>query len=324
MTIKNNDLKIIFLGTPLFAVASLDILVKHGFNVAAVVTAPDKPAGRGQQMHQSEVKTYALQKQIPVFQPEKLGDNGFLNEVKAIGADLQIVVAFRMMPEKLWSMPPLGTFNLHASLLPQYRGAAPINHAIMQGEKETGVTTFFLKHEIDTGDILFQEKIAIGENETAGELHDRLMVAGAKLVLKTTEHICRGEIESKPQQAFAAPGSLKAAPKIFKNDCIIEWSAGPQKIHDFIRGLSPHPAAFTELMDPNGKKYQLRIFKGLPVSGEHQSLPGMVETDRKNYLRIFCTGGYIEVLELQLAGKKKMSTGELLRGFHIDEEWRAV
>lgn len=321
--IKSSGIRIIFLGTPDFAVPSLDILIKHHFNIVAVVTAPDKPAGRGQELHQSAVKKYALQHKIPVFQPEKLNDPEFLNQIHALQADLQIVVAFRMMPEKLWNMPPLGTFNLHASLLPQYRGAAPINHVLINGERETGITTFFLKHEIDTGDILFQEKVIIFDNECAGELHDKLMVEGAKLVLKTTELISKGGFKAIPQQQINHVGlELKPAPKIFKDDCRIDWSKEPYIIHNLIRGLSPYPVAWTVLTDPNGKNFTVKIFKSEPVAGSHGFLPGMIDTDRKNYVHVYCKGGYIRITELQLAGKKRMKTEELLRGFHMDEEWR--
>lgn len=321
MTVKMADnLKIIFLGTPLFAVASLDILVRNNFHVAAIITAPDKPAGRGQEMHQSEVKKYAVSKNIPVLQPEKLNDPVFLEEVKKINADLQIVVAFRMMPEKLWNMPRFGTFNLHASLLPQYRGAAPINHAIINGEKETGVTTFFLKHEIDTGDILLNEKISIGENETAGELHDRLMKHGAELVLKTIEQIRSGNYTSTPQN-IPQEGVLKKAPKIFKDDCKISWDEPPVKIHDLVRGLSPYPAAWTEFKNPDGHALQLKIFKTMPVTAEHDHIPGSYESDGKTFLHIFCKGGYLKILELQLQGKKKLAVEEWLRGFKLQQGW---
>jgi len=323
MKTTQRDARIIFLGTPMFAVASLDILVKNNYHVAAVITAPDKPAGRGQELHQTEVKKYAVQKNIPVLQPEKLGDPDFLRQVKSLNAALQVVVAFRMMPEKLWNMPPLGTFNLHASLLPQYRGAAPINHAIMQGETETGVTTFFLKHEIDTGDILFSEKVSIGMNETAGELHDRLMITGAKLVLKTAEHVLSGEFTPVPQESIPL-SLLKPAPKIYKSDCRINWLNDMAHVHNQVRGLSPYPAAWTELSDPGGIMHQVKIFRTIPVVSGHDHAPGTISTDGKSFLNIHTPGGFVSVLELQLSGRKRMPADELLRGFHIDNEWRAV
>lgn len=269
---NKESLKIIFAGTPLFAVAALDILIRNNFHLVGIITAPDRPSGRGQEIHQTEVKKYACKLNIPIFQPEKLGDPVFLKQLEALDPDLQIVVAFRMMPEKLWSMPRLGTFNLHASLLPQYRGAAPINHVLINGEKETGVTTFFLRHEIDTGDILFQERIPIGENETAGELHDKLMRAGAQLVLKTTTHILSGNYPTISQQELTESAPLKPAPKIFKENCRINWDSNTHVIYNFIRGLCPYPAAWSEIMDPNGKRYTLKIFKVLPVEQEHQHI----------------------------------------------------
>jgi len=317
-----DSFRIIFLGTPGFAVASLDALIRNGFQVVAVVSAPAKPAGRGLEMHQPEVASYAIQNHLPLFQPEKLSDPAFLEKISALKADLQIVVAFRMMPEKLWNMPRLGTFNLHASLLPQYRGAAPINHAIINGEKETGVTTFFLKHEIDTGDILLHEKVQIGEDETAGALHDRLMMAGAALVVKTASLVRDGKINGTPQENIPAD-QLRMAPKIYKPGCRISWNNGSRAIHDFVRGLSPYPAAWTVFLSPDGKLQEVKVFKSEPVAANHEARPGAIDTDRKHYLHVYCHDGYVKILELQLAGKKRMSTGELLRGFKINEEWHA-
>ncbi len=318
-----SDYRIIFAGTPMFAVASLDRLVKNHFQVVAVITAPDKPAGRGRDLQESDVKKYASGKNIPVLQPEKLADPGFLQAVEKLKPDLMIVVAFRMMPEKLWRLPRLGTFNLHASLLPQYRGAAPINHAVMNGEKETGVTTFFLRQEIDTGDILYQEKVPISENETAGELHDKLMMTGAKLLVHTTEHILNGDYTTRRQEAVDPGQVLKPAPKIFKDDCRISWNAPALVIHNFIRGLSPYPTAFSGLLDPDGKRHTLKIYAARPVVQSHNLQPGMVDTDRKGYLHIYCRDGYLDIAELQLPGKRRMPAAELLRGFQINEEWRA-
>ncbi len=314
------DPRIIFLGTPVFAVASLHALVEAGYHVAAVITAPDKPSGRGLEVHQSEVKKYAIQRGIRVLQPEKLSDPDFLAEVKNLKADLQVVVAFRMMPEKLWSMPPLGTFNLHASLLPQYRGAAPINHAIINGESETGVTTFFLRHEIDTGDILMNEKLPIGENETAGELHDRLMMAGARLVVATTARILDGSIAPQPQPA---PAGLKAAPKIFREQCRIRWEETGAAIHNLVRGLSPYPVAWTEFISHDGRKTTVRIYACEPVKTGNPLPPGLIDTDRKSYIHISCADGYVNILSIQLPGRKRMDVPGLLRGFRINEEWHA-
>lgn len=317
-----SQLKIIFMGTPDFSVASLDILVKNNWNVVGVVTSPDKPAGRGLEMHQSAVKKYALEKGLNILQPEKLKSDEFINQLKALNADLQIVVAFRMLPETVWQMPRSGTFNLHASLLPQYRGAAPINWAVINGETESGVTTFFLKHEIDTGKIIYREIVNISENETAGELHDKLMAVGAELVLKTVEAISNGTYTETDQQQFIKPGEiLKHAPKIFKDDCRIDWKRSVNEVHNFIRGLSPHPGAFTAFISPEGKQYPVKLFKttkeaDLPKTG--------ISTDSKTFLKIAAKDGYVCVHELQLAGKKRMTTSELLRGFPMTNEWKAL
>lgn len=254
-------MKIVFMGTPDFAVASLDILVRNNYSIAGVITAPDKPAGRGQQIQQSAVKQYALKHNLPVLQPEKLKDEQFLKQLSDLKADLQIVVAFRMLPEQVWNMPPLGTFNLHGSLLPQYRGAAPINRAVMNGETETGVSTFFLQQEIDTGKIIFREKTAIGENETAGMVHDRLMHIGANLVLKTVRAIENKSYPQTDQSELIKPGDeIKNAPKIFKEDCRIDWNQNVHKIHDHIRGLSPYPTAYSSFVSPNGQTYAVKLF----------------------------------------------------------------
>lgn len=309
------------MGTPDFAVASLDTLVKAGCDIAGVVTAPDKPAGRGLELQASPVKKYALEKGLKVFQPEKLKDEKFLAELRALNADLQIVVAFRMLPEAVWAMPKLGTFNLHASLLPRYRGAAPINRAVMNGDRETGVTTFFLQHEIDTGKIIFREAVSIGPDETAGELHDRLMATGAQLVLKTVQAIASGNYPQTPQSEFTKAGeALPAAPKIFREDCRIDWSKTAQEVHNFIRGLSPYPAAFTDLVSPDGKTHSIKIYRS-SIAGDKPGA-GKVIADRGELL-IGTAGGAIRIEELQLAGKKKMATAELLRGFAVTSEWEA-
>ncbi|WP_353183507.1 methionyl-tRNA formyltransferase [Parapedobacter lycopersici] len=305
-------LRIVFMGTPDFAVASLTALLDTAHRVVAVVTAPDKPAGRGQLLQQSAVKKYALERQLPVLQPEKLRDPDFLNALRSFGADLQVVVAFRMLPEVVWNMPPRGTVNLHASLLPQYRGAAPINHAVMQGETESGVTTFLLQHEIDTGNILFAEKVAIGADDTAGILHDKLMTVGASLLVDTVDAIASGSTKPISQDSLHDQ-PLKHAPKIFKDDCRINWQKPVAEVYNLIRGLSPYPAAFTTL---GGKT--LKLFKTRKVETTPSSAPGLYETDGKSFLKFACTDGYIDVLELQIEGKKRMSVGEFLRGFRID------
>ena len=312
-----NDFKILFSGTPDFAVESLKILVENGYNICGVITAPDKPAGRGMQMQQSAVKKYALSKDLNILQPEKLKDAAFLSEVASLKADLHIVVAFRMMPEQLWSMPRLGTLNLHASLLPQYRGAAPINRAIMNGETTTGVTTFFLKHEIDTGDIILSDKVDIGPTETAGELHDRLMHIGAVLVLKTVQQIEKGNLSTTPQKSITS--ELKHAPKIFKNDCIINWSDKTSTVFNQIRGLSPYPGAFTMLEDKNGKTLTLKIYSALFLESKELSETGKIISDNKSFLNIATSDGIISIKELQIEGKKRMSVEDFLRGFSIND-----
>ncbi len=315
MVVKNiSDLRIVFMGTPEFAVASLDALVNAGCNIVAVVTAPDKPAGRGMQLQHSAVKKYALEHDLNILQPEKLKSPEFIQELKSLNADLQIVVAFRMLPEIVWNMPPMGTVNLHGSLLPQYRGAAPINWAIINGEKETGVTTFKLKHEIDTGNILLQESFPIGENETAGEIHDKMKEVGAALLVRTVEGLANETLKEKPQAQFAEINILHHAPKIFTDTCKIDFSKSTTEVHNLIRGLSPFPGAFTML---NGKI--LKIFRTEIVLSDNQSMPGEFNTDNKTYIHISCADGYINVKELQLEGKKKMTTIEFLRGNRINK-----
>lgn len=330
-------LRIIFMGTPEFAVASLDILVRNNYNIVGVVTAPDKPAGRGQQVQQSAVKKYALEKGLPVLQPEKLKAEEFLAELRALKADLQIVVAFRMLPEVVWSMPRLGTFNLHGSLLPQYRGAAPINWAVMNGDTETGVSTFFLQQEIDTGRIIFREKTPVGENETAGEVHDRLMIIGASLVLKTVQAIEQGNYPQVDQSELIAAGEKeKHAPKIFKEDCRINWHLPAKEIHDKIRGLSPYPTAFTEFTAPEqhvmkfqefqnqGFSYPVKIFKSTYEKADHSFPVGGIHTDSKTYIKVAVKDGFVMITDLQLAGKKRLSVTEFLRGFQINNNWKAL
>jgi methionyl-tRNA formyltransferase len=311
-------MRIIFMGTPEFAVASLDILVKGGYSVVAVVTAADKPAGRGQKIQESPVKKYARENHIKVLQPEKLKDEDFLETLRVLKADLQLVVAFRMLPEVVWDMPRLGTYNLHASLLPKYRGAAPINWAIINGEKETGVTTFRLKHEIDTGNILFREKVPIGERTTAGELHDRLMNVGARTLLKTVQAIEGSERGEKLNFSEQDNSQACQAPKIFKTMCRINWNQPLAEIYNFIRGLSPHPAAFTELYNKGGALV-IRIFYAERVDEDHAQANGSLHTDNRTYLHVYCRGGYLAVQELQLQGKKRMQIADFLKGFKFAE-----
>lgn len=305
-------MRIIFMGTPDFAVASLEALIQSGEQVVAVVTVPDKPAGRGQKIQESAIKIYATQHHIPVLQPVKLRDEAFLAELKNYQADLQVVVAFRMLPEVVWNMPKYGTINVHASLLPQYRGAAPINHAIMNGEKESGVTTFLLQHEIDTGNILLAEKVDIRETDTAGNLHDNLMHAGARTLLQTIKELKAGTLQPKSQDDIVPTTALKHAPKIFKDDCKINWDQSTDVVYNFIRGLSPYPTAFTTLNDKVLKIYKTEKEKMAAVT-----VPGTVETDQKNYLKFATQDGYISVSELQLEGKKKMNVVDFLKGYRF-------
>jgi len=297
------------MGTPEFAVPALEILIKNQYHVVAVVTAPDKPAGRGLKLKISPVKDCALKYNIPVLQPEKLKSPEFIQQLKSYRADLQIVVAFRMLPEAVWAMPRLGTFNLHASLLPQYRGAAPINWAIMNGERESGVSTFFLQHEIDTGDILFYEKEPINEDDNAGTLYSRLMNKGAGLVLKTVQSIEKGEYRPQPQNFSSA---LKTAPKIHKETCEIDWNKSAKEVNDFVRGLSPYPGAWTKINEKNCKIFKTKIIE--PVPGKKA---GEFSTDNKTYIYFNTGAGAVSVLELQLEGKKSMSIEEFLRGNKI-------
>jgi methionyl-tRNA formyltransferase len=305
-------MRIVFMGTPQFAVTSLDALITAGCDIVAVVTAPDKPAGRGQKLNESAVKQYAVSNGLKVLQPEKLKNPEFLEELKSLQADLQVVVAFRMLPELVWNMPPKGTINLHASLLPQYRGAAPINWAIINGEKESGVTTFFLRHEIDTGDILFTEKVTLTGHETAGELHDRLMNKGAGLLVKTVKGVESGRYNEHPQSQLLEGVELKHAPKIFKEDCLIDWNQPAEAIYNKIRGLSPIPTAYTTL---NSKI--LKIFRAEYELIEPGILPGGFLTDNKTHLKFATADGFISLTEVQLEGKKQMGIGEFLRGMKL-------
>lgn len=303
------------MGTPDFAVASLEALVNAGANIVGVVTAPDKPAGRGFKLSESAVKKFAAAHHLPILQPAKLKDPVFLNELEALHADIQIVVAFRMLPKQVWQMPPLGTINLHGSLLPQYRGAAPIHWAVINGEKETGVTTFQLQHEIDTGHILLQESFPIGEDETTGEVHDRMMNIGATLLVKTIEGIAAETLKPNPQEIFIQDETtLKHAPKIFTETCRIDFHQSIDKVHNLVRGLSPVPGAFTLLEGKN-----MKIFKTIKCHEKPSAAAGSYETDGKSFLKFACSDGYISVLELQLEGKKRMEIQEFLRGYRFSQ-----
>jgi methionyl-tRNA formyltransferase len=318
------EVRIVFMGTPDFAVESLKALVENGYQVVGVITAPDKPAGRGRQLSESAVKKFALENQLNILQPEKLKNPEFLAELESLKADLQIVVAFRMLPEIVWNMPPLGTFNLHASLLPHYRGAAPLNWAVINGETETGVTTFLLSHEIDTGQIIFQEKVGIGENDTVGDLHDRMMTIGSALVLKTVDALAAGKVEPIDQtQLIGNPDRIKHAPKIFKDDCKIDWTRDTESVRNMIRGLSPYPTAWTELI--HNEKEEILTAKIFSANQDNSTLPaapGTIQTDGKKYLKIACPDGWLSIIDIQLSGKKQMKIDELLRGFHDLGNWR--
>jgi methionyl-tRNA formyltransferase len=309
------ELRIVFMGTPEFAVASLDALVQAGCNIVSVITAPDKPAGRGMKLQESAVKQYSVRKGLKVLQPEKLKNAAFLEELRELNADLQVVVAFRMLPEVVWNMPPMGTINVHGSLLPQYRGAAPINWAIINGEKETGVTTFKLQHEIDTGDILLQQTISIGDDDTAGDVHDRMKQVGAQLLVRTIEELASGQLKERPQvkqadQRAQDASGLKHAPKIFTDTCRIDWNKTVNEIHNLIRGLSPFPGAFTFL-----DQKMLKIYRSEKLHSQPAINPGMVTTDGKTFLRYACPDGFINIKELQLEGKKRMRIEDFLRGY---------
>ncbi|MDE6717912.1 MAG: methionyl-tRNA formyltransferase [Muribaculaceae bacterium] len=308
---EKKDLKIVFFGTPEFAVASLDALLAGGFNVAAVVTMPDKTAGRGHKLIQSDVKKFAVEKGLRVLQPEKLKSPEFVEQLREIDADLFIVIAFRMLPEIVWSMPRLGTFNLHGSLLPKYRGAAPINRAIMNGETETGITTFFLKHEIDTGDMIEQRRINVTPDDDAGTVHDRLMEIGAECVVHTVESILDGSLETRPQPE----GEFIPAPKIFKEDCRIDWQKPADDIFNHVRGLSPYPGAWSIMVEEIGKRSDVKIFKVLPSDRRISETPGDVKIiDRR--LFVAAGVGSVEILSLQPAGKKRMDASAFILGYH--------
>lgn len=319
---KKEDLRIVYMGTPDFAVESLRCLVEGGYNVVGVITMPDKPAGRGHKLQFSPVKQYALEHSLPLLQPEKLKDEAFVEALREWKADLQIVVAFRMLPEVVWNMPRLGTFNLHASLLPQYRGAAPINWAVINGDTETGITTFFLRHEIDTGEVIQQVRIPIADTDDVGIVHDKLMMLGGKLVTETVDAILNDAVKPIPQEEMAVVGELRPAPKIFKDTCRIDWNQPVKRIYDFIRGLSPYPAAWSELVQPDGETVVMKIFETEKIIQSHQLTPGTLLTDGKTYIHVAAADGIIGIRALQLPGKKRLKTDELLRGFLLTEEFR--
>ena len=323
---EKKDLRIVYMGTPEFAVESLKRLVEGGYNVVAVVTMPDKPMGRhGSVLQASPVKQYAVSQGLKVLQPEKLKDEAFVEELRSLQADLQIVVAFRMLPEVVWNMPPMGTFNLHASLLPQYRGAAPINWAVMNGDTETGITTFFLKHEIDTGEVIQQVKVPIADTDNVEVVYDKLMMLGGDLVLETVDAIINGTVKSIPQEEmFASEAELRPAPKIFKETCRIDWNKGVKGVYDHVRGLSPYPAAWTELCAEEGKPQVLKIYETEKIFAEHNLPVGMVDTDQKTYFRIAVKDGFVNLLSLQLAGKKRMEVGDFLRGYRHVEDSKVI
>ncbi|MDY4881087.1 MAG: methionyl-tRNA formyltransferase [Muribaculaceae bacterium] len=319
---NKESLRIVFLGTPEFAVESLDALVSGGYNIVGVITMPDKIGGRGHKVIESPVKQYAVAHGLKLMQPANLKEPEFVEELRSLNADLQIVIAFRMLPEIVWSMPPMGTFNLHASLLPKYRGAAPINRAVMNGETETGVTTFFLKHEIDTGDIIQQVAVPIEIDDDVETVYDRLMHLGASLVLETVEAILAGTVKPIEQEKLLTTGEEPTpAPKIFKEDCRIDWTKTSWEVYNHIRGLSPYPAAWSAFVDAQGTEYQFKVFKTSHPEKFQSSpvAPGTIEYT-KHTIKIACADGFIEILSLQLAGKKRMSSDEFLRGFNLEDK----
>ena len=325
--INSNVMKIVYFGTPEIAASQLEAILAAGYEVPVVVTTPDRPAGRGKQMHSSEVKECALKYGLPVLQPEKLKDEAFVEQLRSYHADLFVVVAFRMLPEVIWSMPPKGTINLHASLLPQYRGAAPINHVIINGEKETGLTTFILDKEIDTGAMIMQEKVAISDTMNAGELHDTLMHLGNDVIVKTIKMIEEGKVQAESQKSVIEKENLvlKPAPKIFKEDCYIDWNKSGREIYNFVRGLSPYPAAHAKIQNPEGEILDLKIFKTELASkiDENDKILSL-KTDQKAFLEVVLKDSAIKILELQQAGKKSMPIAEFLRGTRVSEDWKLV
>ena len=315
---EKKDLRIVFFGTPEFAVESLKALVENDYNVVGVVTVPDKPAGRGRHLLESDVKQYAVSQGLHVMQPVKLKDEAFVDELRSLDAHLFIVIAFRMLPEVVWGMPPMGTFNLHASLLPKYRGAAPINWAVMNGDKVTGVTTFFLKHEIDTGDVIEQRSIEIGRQDNVGVVYDRLMTLGAGMVLNTVDSIVAGEVKAIPQDQMLTAGEQPTpAPKIFKETCRIDWTRTAEEVYNHTRGLSPYPAAWTTLVDDKGTESVIKIYETGEPEPALNLIPGTIKADGKT-MRVACADGWLEIKQLQLAGKKRMEADAFMRGFTLN------
>ncbi len=317
------ELRIVYMGTPDFAVETLRLLVERKYNVVAVVTMPDKPAGRGHKIQFSPVKQYALSQGLPVLQPEKLKDEGFLKDLRSYNAHLQIVVAFRMLPQVVWDMPPMGTFNLHASLLPQYRGAAPLNWAIMNGDKETGITTFFLSHEIDTGRVIQRRSIPIGDKDNVGIVHDKLMIMGAEMVCETVDNIIAGNVVAIPQEELMTDEPLRAAPKIFKETCRLDWNKSVEELYNQVRGLSPYPAAWCEWVAPDGTVSSVKVYTASRQMRPVNVPCGTIYTDGSKVIEVACSNGFLRLEELQLAGKKRLSVSELLRGFRLTNEYLA-
>ena len=317
------ELRIIYMGTPDFAVETLRLLVERGYNVVAVVTMPDKPAGRGHKIQFSPVKQYALSVGLPVLQPERLKDEAFIEELRSYNAHLQIVVAFRMLPQVVWDMPPMGTFNLHASLLPQYRGAAPLNWAIMNGDKETGITTFFLTHEIDTGRVIQRRSIPIADTDNVGIIHDRLMEMGAEMVCETVDNIIADKVVAIAQEELMTDEPLRPAPKIIKDTWHLDFARKVEDLYNQVRGLSPYPAAWCEFVSPEGEAVGVKVFEAARHICEHCNTPGTIRTDGKKVIEIACEDGYLQILSLQLAGKKRLTAEELLRGFRLTNDYIA-
>lgn len=313
------SLRVVFMGTPEFAVASLGSLLMNGYNVVAVVTSPDKPAGRGRNVSKSAVKVFSESNYLPLLQPENLKNPVFIERLKRLNADIFVVVAFRMLPQEVWRIPPKGTINLHASLLPQYRGAAPINHVIINGETISGVTTFLIDDKIDTGNILLRQEVPVFPFENAGDLHNKLMKHGARLVIKTLEAIAGNWIKPQAQSNFMIPGEIiKQAPKILPEYCIIDWNNEPRNIHNLIRGLSPYPCARSVFMNEK-KSISFKIYESQPETEKHLLQPGKIVSDGKGFMKIACKDGFIRILNLQIEGKRRLTTEEFLRGFNIDE-----
>lgn len=322
---QRKETSVVFFGTPAFATAQLEAIYKAGYSVKAIVTAPDKPQGRGRKLMPSSVKQFGIANDISVLQPARLKDESFLTALKALAADVFMVVAFRMLPAVVWKMPPLGTFNLHASLLPQYRGAAPINRAIMNGEKRSGLTTFFINEHIDTGNIILQQPMDIGPDETAGHLHDRMMEAGKALVIRTLDHISTGMVDAQSQQEIVEKeDKLKTAPKIFREDCRINWELKAESIHNHIRGLSPYPAAFTTFVHPDGRQFDVKILAGRYAYLRHNYPALNIISDNKSILKVCLANGYYHIHRLQFPNKKAMETEVFLRGHPFQEGWRVT